>query len=68
VVDPAPRGESAAAHDPELDDYMHLYMANRGIMLTPFHAMALMSPVTTDEDVDRHHEVFASAIASLLDD
>jgi glutamate-1-semialdehyde 2,1-aminomutase len=69
-INPAPRngGESAAAHDPELDDYMHLYMANRGIMLTPFHAMALMSPVTTDEDVDRHHEVFASAIASLLDD
>jgi glutamate-1-semialdehyde 2,1-aminomutase len=66
---PAPRsgGESAAAHDPELDDYMHVYMANRGIMLTPFHAMALMSPVTTDEDVDRHHEVFAAAIASLFD-
>jgi glutamate-1-semialdehyde 2,1-aminomutase len=67
-VDPAPRngGESAAAHDPELDDYMHVYMLNRGVMLTPFHAMALMSPVTTDEDVDRHNEVFGAAIEELL--
>ncbi len=37
---------------PELDDYLHLYLANRGILLTPFHNMALMCPATTDADVD----------------
>lgn len=65
---PAPRngGESAAAHDPDLDDYLHVYLANRGILLTPFHAMALMSPATTTADVDRHHEVFAEAVAELV--
>jgi glutamate-1-semialdehyde 2,1-aminomutase len=65
---PAPRngGESAAAHDPDLDDYLHVYLANRGILLTPFHAMALMSPATTAADVDRHHEVFAEAVAELV--
>lgn len=67
-TNPAPRngGESAAAHDPALDDYLHVYLANRGILLTPFHAMALMSPATTAADVDRHHEVFAEAVAELV--
>jgi glutamate-1-semialdehyde 2,1-aminomutase len=65
---PAPTsgGESAAAHDSELDDFMHVYLANRGIMLTPFHAMALMSPATTEEDVDLHHEVLDAATAELV--
>ncbi len=65
---PAPRngGESHAAHQPDLDDYLHLHLANRGILLTPFHAMALMSPATTAADVDRHHEVFAEAVEELV--
>lgn len=65
---PAPRngGESHAAHQPDLDDYLHLHLANRGILLTPFHAMALMSPATTAADVDRHHEVFAEAVRELV--
>ncbi|MDO8186901.1 transaminase [Conexibacter sp. JD483] len=65
---PAPRngGESHAAHQPDLDDYLHLHLANRGVLLTPFHAMALMSPATTAADVDRHHEVFAEAVRELV--
>ncbi|MFI7405512.1 transaminase [Streptomyces sp. NPDC049541] len=64
---PAPRTgtESAAAGDPELEDFLHLYLANRGILLTPFHNMALMCPDTTDQDVDLHTEVFAAALADL---
>ena len=65
-VPPASGGESAAAADPELDDYMHLYMINRGILMTPFHNMALMSPVTTKADVDAHTGVFAAAVDELL--
>jgi hypothetical protein len=34
--------------------------------MTPFHNMALMSPATTADDVDRHSEVFAEAIAALF--
>ena len=65
---PAPRtgGESAAANDAELEDYLHTYLANRGVLLTPFHNMALMSPATTAADVDRHSEVFAAAVAELV--
>jgi glutamate-1-semialdehyde 2,1-aminomutase len=58
-------GESAAVGDPQLDEYLHLYMANRGILMTPFHNMALMCPATSEADVDRHTEVFAEAIGEL---
>lgn len=52
--------------DGELEDFLHLYLANRGIMLTPFHNMALMCPTTTIEDVQKHHDVFEEAIKELL--
>ena len=41
-------------------------MANRGVLITPFHNMALMSPATTDADVDRHTALFAEAVEALL--
>jgi glutamate-1-semialdehyde 2,1-aminomutase len=58
--------EAAAGQDEELDPLMHLYLLNRGILITPFHNMALMSPATTAEDVDRHTEVFAQAADELM--
>ncbi len=57
-------GESAALADPELEDYLHLYALNRGVLLTPFHNMALMSPATTEADVDLHTEVFREAVTA----
>jgi glutamate-1-semialdehyde 2,1-aminomutase len=53
---PAPHRSGADAHDaidPLLDDVIHAALLNRGVMLTPFHNMALMGPATTIEDVDR---------------
>jgi glutamate-1-semialdehyde 2,1-aminomutase len=63
---PRTGGEAAANKDAELDALMHLYALNRGILMTPFHNMALMSPVTSAVDVDRHTEVFAAAAGELL--
>jgi glutamate-1-semialdehyde 2,1-aminomutase len=65
---PPPRngGEAAAAVDHALDAFMHLWCMNRGVLLAPFHNMALMAPATTSADVDRHTEAFASAVAALL--
>jgi glutamate-1-semialdehyde 2,1-aminomutase len=57
--------EAAAGGDPLLDRLIHLYALNRGILLTPFHNMALMSPATTEADVDRHSEVFDEAASEL---
>ena len=62
---PLTGGEAAAAMDAELDALLHLYMLNRGILLTPFHMMALMSPATTEAQVDRHTEAFAEVTAEL---
>jgi glutamate-1-semialdehyde 2,1-aminomutase len=59
--------EAAAGGDPLLDRLIHLYELNRGILLTPFHNMALMSPATTENDVDRHTAVFAEATAAIAD-
>ena len=65
---PPPRNgaDAAAAVDDELEGFMHLWALNRGILLTPFHNMALFSPHHTTADVDRHTEVFGGAVDALL--
>ena len=62
-----PRNGSVAhaAGDPALERYLHLHALNRGILLTPFHNMALMSPATTEEDVDLHTTAFREATLEL---
>ncbi|MBX3098130.1 MAG: aminotransferase class III-fold pyridoxal phosphate-dependent enzyme [Salinibacterium sp.] len=57
--------EAAAADDFELQQYLHLHALNRGILMTPFHNMALMCPQTTAQDVERHTVAFREAVASL---
>lgn len=57
--------EAAAGQDQELDPFIHLFLLNRGILMTPFHNMSLMSPATTAEDVDLHTELFAQAADEL---
>jgi len=59
-------GEAFAAIDHELDRYMHLFTLNRGILMTPFHNMALISPEITEADVDYHTKVFREAVVSLF--
>ena len=61
---PAP--SNGRTRDPELERFLHLWAMNRGVLMTPFHNMALMSPATTEADVDRHTEVFAEAVEALF--
>jgi glutamate-1-semialdehyde 2,1-aminomutase len=56
-----------ADDDPELARYLHLAVMNRGVLMTPFHNMALMCPATTDADVDRHTAAFGEAVTALVD-
>ncbi len=65
---PPPRdgAAAAAAVHPELDAFMHLWALNRGILLTPFHNMALMSPHHTRDHVALHTRVFHDAVQALL--
>ena len=64
-VAPRSGSEQAANADFELERLLHLWAMNRGVLMTPFHNMALMSPATTAADVDRHTEVFAEAVRAL---
>jgi len=57
---------AAAAVDEELEGFLHLWCLNRGILLTPFHNMALFSPHHTEADVDRHNAAFGEAVTALL--
>jgi glutamate-1-semialdehyde aminotransferase len=63
---PLTGAEQAANADPELERFLHLWAMNRRILMTPFHTMALMSPVTSEADVDRHSEVFEAAVVALF--
>ncbi len=67
---PLPRTgtDAAGLGDDPLAELMHLYAQNRGVLITPFHNMALMCPTTTAADVDRHTIVFTEAVRELLGD
>jgi glutamate-1-semialdehyde 2,1-aminomutase len=58
--------DAARAGNAVLDDLVHLAMLNRGVLLTPFHNMALMSPATTAAQVDLHTRVFTQIVDELL--
>ena len=59
-------GEAEAAVDFALDQYMHLASLNRGILMTPFHNMALISAATTEEDIDMHTKVFEEIVSAII--
>lgn len=65
----APRsgGEAAAAVHHEMERYLHLHALNRGIIMTPFHNMALFSPATSGSAADQHSEALDAAIATLIE-
>ena len=61
-------GTHAKDHfDWDLMYYTHLFLHNRGIVITPFHNMMLVSPVTTDEDIDRLIAAWDDCIAELAE-
>jgi glutamate-1-semialdehyde aminotransferase len=62
---PRDGGEAAAVFDTPLDALLHLYMLNRGVLMTPFHTMALMSPATTASDIDAHTDALRAFAAEL---
>jgi glutamate-1-semialdehyde aminotransferase len=67
MPEPPRNGADQMAHaDAELDRLLHLWVMNRGVLMTPFHNMALMSPATTEADVDRHTAAFDEALAALF--
>jgi glutamate-1-semialdehyde 2,1-aminomutase len=62
---PRKGSEAKAAVYWDLIAYTHLYLANRGVLITPFHNMMLVSPVTTDEDIDLLVKEWDACMAEL---
>jgi len=56
--EPGNASEAALHEDRDLDRLFRLYFLNRGMMLTIFYNVALVSPETTAEDIDHHNAVF----------
>jgi glutamate-1-semialdehyde 2,1-aminomutase len=66
---PEPATNGTLAHqgsDHELDAFLHLYLLNRGVLITPFHNMVLIAPTTTAADVALHDRLFSAAVDELL--
>ena len=59
-------GDAEAAVDSELDRYMHLAALNRGILMTPFHNMALIAPDITEKEIDYHTRVFRESVMQII--
>lgn len=51
--------------DSDLEALLHLYLMNRGVLITPFHNMMLCCPGTTADDVDRHNAAFDQLVTEL---
>jgi glutamate-1-semialdehyde 2,1-aminomutase len=63
----APRnaGDVRRTRDHALEALLHLFLLNRGVLITPFHNMTLCCPGTTADDVDRHGAAFAEFAAKV---
>ena len=66
AITPRNGSEARAGMDHTLESTVHLYLANRGILLAPFHNMMLVSPVTQAAQVDRLAAELNSALTELL--
>ena len=63
---PTTGAEAAAAEDFELGQFLQLHAINRGILMTPFHNMVLVSPDTSAADIEKHHGHFRDAVSLLF--
>lgn len=59
--------EAKGMRNPKLEAAIHLFLLNRGILITPFHSMALMCPSVTSEDVEKHTKAFRECIEKLVE-
>ena len=58
--------EAEAAFDPLLERVIHLYLLNRGVMITPFHNMTLVCPDTSAEAIELLLRVFEACLAEIV--
>ncbi len=57
--------QAKAGRHGALESFMHLYLLNRGVLITPFHNMVLVCPEATNDDIARHNQVFSACLDEL---
>jgi glutamate-1-semialdehyde 2,1-aminomutase len=65
-VPPRTGREAEAGVDADLERFLHLFMLNRGVLITPFHNMMLVCPHTERGDTDALVAAFAAGLDALL--
>ena len=64
---PRTAAEAAACFDHGLESLLHLYLLNRGVLVTPFHNMVLMSPATSMDEVEVLVDATDACLAELAE-
>jgi glutamate-1-semialdehyde 2,1-aminomutase len=64
---PRTGAEAILQIDWDLLGFIHLYLANRGVLLTPFHNMMLISPVTEIAAIDLLVSQLTSCMEELME-
>ncbi len=57
--------QARAAQNDTIESAIHLYLLNRGVLLTPFHNMMLICPATTEADIHKLVRVFNECLNAL---
>jgi len=60
--------QARGAQNDILESAIHLYLLNRGVLLTPFHNMMLVCPVTSQDDVNKLMQAFNDCLKELTND
>jgi glutamate-1-semialdehyde 2,1-aminomutase len=68
VTSPTNATEARTAQNDTIESAIHLYLLNRGVLLTPFHNMMLICPVTTEQDIRKLVDVFKKCLKVLCND
>jgi glutamate-1-semialdehyde 2,1-aminomutase len=62
---PCNGSQAGAMLDADLERIVHLFLLNRGVLITPFHNMMLICPQTTTADVRRLLAAFDDCLAEI---
>ena len=64
--EPRNASDVARARDAMLEALLHVYLMNRGVLITPFHSMLLTCPATTGEDIGLCEDVMETFCRELV--
>ncbi len=68
ATSPTNAAEARTAQNDTIESAIHLYLLNRGVLLTPFHNMMLICPATTEADVSKLVQIFNECLKELTHD